>query len=72
YTQGLLAAVPDLERPAERPVGIPGTIPNLRAPPSGCRFHPRCPLAMPVCRERRPEFRKIAGGHRVACHAVAA
>jgi peptide/nickel transport system ATP-binding protein len=72
YTQGLLAAVPDLARPAHRPAGIPGSIPNLRAPPPGCRFHPRCALAMPVCRNERPALAEIARQHRVACHAVGA
>lgn len=71
YTQGLLAAVPDLERPDHRPAGIAGSIPNLRTPPAGCRFHPRCGLAMSVCRERRPAMAEIVPGHRVACHAVA-
>ena len=70
YTHGLLAAVPDLARPAHRPRGIPGSIPALRDPPPGCRYHPRCPLVMPVCRRERPTLR--AGDHRVACHAVAA
>ncbi len=70
YTRGLLAAVPDLEQPDHHPVGIPGSIPNLRTPPAGCRFHPRCPLAMPICRERRPEQEEVAPSHRVACHAV--
>ena len=68
YTQGLLAAVPDLERPGALPRGIPGSIPSLRDPPPGCRFHPRCPLAMPVCRERTPML--LGGAHRTACHAV--
>jgi len=70
YTRGLLAAVPDLERPDDHPVGIPGSIPNLRTPPGGCRFHPRCPLAMPICHERRPEHAAVTQGHSVACHAV--
>ncbi len=70
YTRGLLAAVPDLSRPDTLPVGIPGAIPSLRAPPSGCRFHPRCALAMPVCLDVVP---MLAGdAHRTACHAVAA
>ena len=69
YTTGLLAAVPDLARP-EQPRGIPGSIPSLRTPPPGCRFHPRCALVMPVCREHAPS---LAGStHRTACHAVAA
>ncbi|MEO8713507.1 MAG: ABC transporter ATP-binding protein [Acetobacteraceae bacterium] len=72
YTKGLLASVPDLERPTHHPTGIPGSIPNLRTPPSGCRFHPRCALAMPVCGEVRPEFVDVGERHRVACHAVAA
>jgi oligopeptide/dipeptide ABC transporter ATP-binding protein len=70
YTQGLLAAVPDLERPNQVPAGIPGSIPSLRSPPPGCRFHPRCRLVMPVCRRTVPV---LAGErHRTACHAVAA
>ena len=70
YTRGLLAAVPDLDRPDALPSGIPGSIPSLRHPPAGCRFHPRCALAMPVCREVVPA---LAGEtHRTACHAVAA
>ncbi|HEY5301383.1 MAG TPA: ABC transporter ATP-binding protein [Acetobacteraceae bacterium] len=70
YTKGLLASVPDLDRPARHPTGIPGGIPNLRTPPPGCRFHPRCKLAMPVCRERRPALIDVGERHRVACHAV--
>ncbi len=70
YTRGLLAAVPDLARPEHMPRGIPGGIPSLRAPPVGCRFHPRCPLAMPICREQTPRLE--GGAHRTACHAVAA
>ena len=69
YTAGLLAAVPDLERPEQQPRGISGSIPSLRTPPPGCRFHPRCALAMPVCREHAPQLRGAA--HRTACHAVA-
>jgi peptide/nickel transport system ATP-binding protein len=68
YTRGLLAAVPDLDRPDRMPRGIPGSIPSLRNPPPGCRFHPRCSLAMPVCRTEAP---RLSGDpHRVACHAT--
>ncbi len=70
YTRGLLAAVPDLARPDMLPVGIPGTIPSSRTPPPGCRFHPRCGLAMPICREIAPVL--VGDAHRTACHAVAA
>jgi peptide/nickel transport system ATP-binding protein len=62
YTRGLLAAVPDLGRPDRMPRGIPGSIPSLRNPPSGCRFHPRCPLAMPVCRSEAPRLRTAPAG----------
>lgn len=84
YTRGLLAAVPDLDHPDRLPRGIPGSIPSLRNPPSGCRFHPRCPLVMPVCRSEAPRLlddraadsnNDPADGpspmpHRVACHAA--
>ncbi|WP_270933638.1 ABC transporter ATP-binding protein [Falsiroseomonas oryzae] len=67
YTRGLLAAVPDLARPDHRVAGIPGHIPNLLAPPGGCRFHPRCPLAIPRCAAEKPGLRDV-DGRRVACH----
>ena len=67
YTRGLLAAVPDLERPDHRATAIPGHIPNLLRPPPGCRFHPRCPLAVPRCSAEKPLLREVAG-RRVACH----
>jgi oligopeptide/dipeptide ABC transporter ATP-binding protein len=68
YAQGLIAAVPDLDNPAHKPRGIPGSIPNLMTPPTGCRFHPRCTLASDVCRSTKPALREIAPAHRVACH----
>ncbi len=68
YTRGLLAAMPDLRQPGHMPSGIPGSIPNLRDPPQGCRYHPRCPLAMPICRTTKPALRGVP--HAVACHAV--
>ncbi len=70
YTKGLLAAVPDLDHPDRLPTGIPGSIPSLRDPPPGCRFHPRCDRAMPICRTETPTLTGAA--HRTACHAVAA
>ncbi len=66
YTRGLLAAVPDLDRPDQIPKGIVGSIPSLRNPPSGCRFHPRCPLVMPICLSKVPPLG--SDQHRVACH----
>ena len=49
----------------------PGSIPNLLAPPAGCRFHPRCALATDVCRSTKPALRELAPAHRVACHHAA-
>ena len=66
YTVGLLECVPRLTGEALAQ-GIPGTLPSYTAAPSGCRFHPRCPHAMPICVERRPPDFETAPGHRVAC-----
>ena len=65
YTQMLLEAVPTIE-PHELK-GIKGEVPDLRNPPSGCMFHPRCPFAMPVCRTKEPPTVDLGGGHKVAC-----
>jgi peptide/nickel transport system ATP-binding protein len=66
YTQGLMKAVPKLtgEGIAE---GISGRIPEYLHPPSGCRFHPRCPHKMTICGEERPSFFKAQDDHEVAC-----
>ena len=47
---------------------IPGTVPSVAAYPAGCRFHPRCPLAMPMCGKQRPPVTALPGGSIVACH----
>ncbi|RLF99515.1 MAG: dipeptide/oligopeptide/nickel ABC transporter ATP-binding protein, partial [Thaumarchaeota archaeon] len=65
YTKALLEAIP---RPGASFKSIPGTVPNLVNPPSGCRFHPRCPYAMPKCRKEVPELQRITKEHYVACH----
>ena len=70
YTQGLMAAVPRLTGGGISD-GIPGRIPNYQAPPPGCRFHPRCPQAMDICRISKPPFHTMADGHHVACHLYA-
>jgi peptide/nickel transport system ATP-binding protein len=70
YTQYLIKSLPKLDDRAER-VSIPGRPPALDNPPTGCRFHPRCPLAMEKCRTIDPEMISIQTGHRTACHAVA-
>lgn len=67
YTKGLLASVPRREQEGElKP--IPGTVPNLIHPPSGCRFHPRCPEAMEICSRAKPMTIEKAPEHFVACH----
>lgn len=68
YTQGLLRAVPNPLTKIEKLEAIPGTVPNLINPPSGCRFHPRCPKAMDICKQKVPELKEIEPGHFVACH----
>ena len=73
YTDALLQSVPipnpRLERQRNRKV-IAGNIPSALEPPTGCRFHPRCPLAFEPCSEVVPEWREVEDGHWVACHAV--
>ena len=68
YTQGLLASIPRLDDPTKKLESIPGAVPNLIYPPSGCRFHPRCPHAMPVCKEKRPPVTVEGDSHTVACY----
>ncbi|MCD6558841.1 MAG: ABC transporter ATP-binding protein [Palaeococcus sp.] len=67
YTQKLLAAIPRLHEDVERLEFIPGQPPNLITPPTGCRFHPRCPYAMEVCREQIPELKEVDKDHYAAC-----
>ncbi len=69
YTQALRAAVPevDLHRRRGRRV-VPGVPPNPYDPPQACRFHPRCPLAIDVCRSEAPPLRELGDGRSVACH----
>jgi peptide/nickel transport system ATP-binding protein len=70
YTWGLLGSLPRLDMDTERLVQIPGQPPSLLNPPRGCRFHPRCPYVMNVCKETEPELRPISDepGHLQACH----
>jgi len=49
---------------------LSGSPPNLANPPDGCRFHPRCPYAMDVCRTVVPEISPLGNGHRAACHLI--
>jgi oligopeptide/dipeptide ABC transporter ATP-binding protein len=67
YTAALISAVPTLERRGRR-IRLPGEPPNPSDPPSGCKFHPRCPLATDLCRLERPPLREIEPGRQSACH----
>jgi oligopeptide/dipeptide ABC transporter ATP-binding protein len=69
YTQALFAAeLPGHPRGRGRLQPIPGEVPSPIDPPTGCRFHPRCPRVMDHCRSVDPKIREVAPGHRVACH----
>ncbi len=67
YTKALLAAVPKFSQDGKLS-SIPGNVPNLVTPPSGCRFHPRCDDAKPACRERFPADTDLNNSHTVACY----
>jgi len=66
YTRGLMAAVPKLSGGGVSD-GIPGRLPTYMHPPPGCRFHPRCPQAMDICRQEKPVFYTVGSDHQVAC-----
>jgi peptide/nickel transport system ATP-binding protein len=68
YTWSLLHSVPRLDREkGERLIAIPGQSPDPTAPPSGCRFHPRCPYAIPRCKMDEPPLERVGEGHEVRC-----
>jgi oligopeptide/dipeptide ABC transporter ATP-binding protein len=71
YTKALLAAVPVPDPPARRKAPMPkGEIPSPINPPPGCRFHPRCPVAMDTCSAKVPSLQPVPGdeGHFIACY----
>ena len=68
YTQALLAEVPSLDKRKRHFSAIQGEIPSPMNPPSGCRFHPRCPQATSLCAQDVPVLRPFANGRQVACH----
>ena len=72
YTRALLAAIPDLEMTGRARIPVGGEVPSPIDPPTGCAFHPRCPLANDRCRAEAPVSRALpdAPGAEVACHAV--
>jgi len=69
YTRALMEAIPDLDMTGRTRMPVGGEVPSPITPPTGCAFHPRCPLANERCRQERPELRPSLGAE-VACHAV--
>ncbi len=70
YTRLLLDTIPNLEAPKRARDAAAGEVPSPIDPPSGCTFHPRCPLANARCKAERPAILSVGDGRRVACHAV--
>ena len=71
YTRGLMHALPTRQTRRGELQGIPGSIPTLTDPPAGCRFHPRCPAAMEICRTAVPPPSETSAGHTTSCHLYA-
>jgi peptide/nickel transport system ATP-binding protein len=67
YTFALMSAFPSIKGEKRELMILPGEPPDLLDPPSGCRFHPRCPRTTAVCAEEPPAFVDVGGGHLVAC-----
>lgn len=71
YTQSLMSAVPDVDRPGKRQrVRLTGDLPSQQDPPPGCKFHTRCPLAIDLCRKEAPPRHEAGNGHTVSCHLI--
>ncbi|AFK22594.1 ABC transporter ATP-binding protein [Pyrococcus sp. ST04] len=69
YTMALIQAVPSIARKRkEKKIEITGEVPNAANPPSGCRFHPRCPFATDECKSKEPKLIEVSHNHFVACH----
>jgi peptide/nickel transport system ATP-binding protein len=68
YTEGLLASLPGHQKAGDELRTVEGLVPDLIHPPSGCRFHPRCPIAQEVCQREVPELLEKGDGRAVACH----
>jgi oligopeptide/dipeptide ABC transporter ATP-binding protein len=71
YTQALMSAIPEPNpRRKKKRVVLHGGVPSPLNPPSGCRFHPRCPIAVPECSQVKPELRSIGNSRQVRCHLI--
>ncbi|MDT4833068.1 putative D,D-dipeptide transport ATP-binding protein DdpF [compost metagenome] len=70
YTRMLLDTIPDLDNPRRDREPMGGEVPNPIQPPSGCTFHPRCPMAREQCKTEAPAAVSVGGGRQVRCHAV--
>lgn len=71
YTKALISAIPvPVPKLKRERIVLKGDIPSPANPPSGCKFHTRCPFAVDICREQKPEFRNVGNDHYVACHLV--
>jgi peptide/nickel transport system ATP-binding protein len=68
YTVGLMNSFPSISGEKRRLTGIPGSPPDMVAPPTGCRFHPRCPKAMSICSQTAPIMKAVSADHSAACH----
>jgi oligopeptide/dipeptide ABC transporter ATP-binding protein len=73
YTQALMSAILLPEPTAQRErIVLKGDVASLLSPPAGCRFHPRCPVALEICSKVEPEYREASPGHWAACHLISA
>ncbi|MEH7381710.1 dipeptide ABC transporter ATP-binding protein [Bacillus sp. JJ1533] len=69
YTQALISAIPEPDpRKKKERIVLQGDVPSPANPPSGCPFHPRCPMAMEECSKSKPLLKEVKPGHKVACH----
>ena len=69
HTKAVFAAsLPSHPDEGREEIVLSGEVPSAFNPPSGCRFHPRCPFVMPRCSEREPDLVEVSPGHKVACY----
>lgn len=68
YTEALLSAIPQVGEGGVKRIHLEGEVPSPSNPPTGCRFHTRCPKVCDRCKTEIPELREVETGHYVACH----